>query len=172
MIFLASNSSSKVTAARDNFSSLDLDPVLSESLTNEEFVRRFQLTFDLLNQRERESLLVLADANKFNAGEAVLEAGIRSDQLYLVLSGSVTMMHEELAATTLSVGDVFGESAFVRGDGELFSYVTAEETVLLAIDFSYLNKLVRINPYFERRLEPSLSELHAHKLDLFEAQLC
>ena len=52
MIFLASNSSSKVTAARDNFSSLDLDPVLSESLTNEEFVRRFQLTFNLLNQRD------------------------------------------------------------------------------------------------------------------------
>ena len=172
MNYLAGKSSPYAAVPRASFSNADPESFLSGSLTNEEFVQRFELNFHLLNQRERESLLVLADSMEVQAGVTILEAGDPSEQLFLIKSGSVVMMHEDYLAKSLSVGEVFGESAFVRGDKELFDYKTAEETVLLTIDYSFLAKMVRINPYFSRRLVASLEEHLAHKLDLIDAKLC
>tara|TARA_B100000315_G_C14583421_1_gene591680 strand:- start:719 stop:1237 length:519 start_codon:yes stop_codon:yes gene_type:complete len=172
MIYLASKADFPIFASRNNFSFAAVDPILSGALMNENFIHHYRSSFKNLNQREKESLLVLADSWEIEAGEIVLEAGYLSHQLYIIVEGSVAMTCNDSEITSLGVGDIFGESAFVNGEGELFSFVTEEETVLLTIDFSFIAKLARLSSYFAGRFGTSISECLSRKLEIFEAKLC
>ena len=68
----------------------------------------------------------------FKAGEVIFDFGEKSDDLYLIHSGSVEIVSREgLVLATLKAGELFGEMASILGDRERTARaVTATNAVI------------------------------------------
>ncbi|MCA9639694.1 MAG: Stp1/IreP family PP2C-type Ser/Thr phosphatase, partial [Myxococcales bacterium] len=70
--------------------------------------------FRPLNDREILRVLQVTDAVQFNDGQFVMKEGDTGDELFIVLSGRVKVMHGDAVLTTLSPGEHVGEMALIR----------------------------------------------------------
>ena len=72
----------------------------------------------------------------FKAGEVIFDFGEKSDDLYLIHSGSVVIVSREgLVLGTLKAGELFGEMASILGEREHTAWaVTSTNAVIDVID--------------------------------------
>ena len=72
----------------------------------------------------------------FKAGDVIFDFGDKSDELYLIHSGSVEIVSREgLVLATLKAGELFGEMASIMGERERTARaVTASTSVIDVID--------------------------------------
>lgn len=72
----------------------------------------------------------------FKAGDVIFDFGDRSDELYLIHTGSVEIISREgLVLATLGAGELFGEMASIMGERERTAQaVTATTAVIDVID--------------------------------------
>ena len=78
----------------------------------------------------------------FKAGEVIFDFGEKSDDLYLIHSGSVEIVSREgLVRATLKVGELFGEMASILGERERTARtVTATNVVIDVIDSTTMRR--------------------------------
>ena len=78
----------------------------------------------------------------FKAGEVIFDFGEKSDDLYLIHSGSVEIVSREgLVLATLKAGELFGEMASILGERERTARaVTATNAVIDVIDSTTMRR--------------------------------
>ena len=85
----------------------------------------------------------------FKAGDVIFDFGDRSDEIYLINSGSVEIVSREgLVLATLKAGELFGEMASIMGERERTTRaVTASTSVIDVIDSGTMQrKLAEADP--------------------------
>lgn len=94
----------------------------------------------------------------FKEGETIIEEGKESNQMYVILEGSVEIWHNDKLLMTESEGDIFGELSLVDHALASASVVAASDTKLAAIDEKRFQFLVQQHPYFAISVMQKMSD--------------
>ena len=80
--------------------------------------------------------------NPFKSGEVIFDFGEKTDDLYLIRSGSAEIVSREvLVLATLKAGELFGEMASILGERERATrVVTATNAVIDVIDSTTMRR--------------------------------
>jgi serine/threonine protein phosphatase PrpC len=101
--------------------------------------------FAHLSYRERMALLDQSQSRAFEAGEDIISEGERSQQMFVLLSGSVAVGYNGQRLTKLTMGSHFGEMCVVE-DAPRSATITAEEPChVLVLERDQLYALMRKN---------------------------
>jgi serine/threonine protein phosphatase PrpC/CRP-like cAMP-binding protein len=115
-------SAANAEGGKDNITTIVIG-VGDAATKDEQGVARLRLQRDLLGRvplfrplSDREMLRVLqvTDVLSFEDGETVIEEGAKGDELFIVLSGTVSVCKRDTQITRLAQGAHFGEMALVR----------------------------------------------------------
>jgi CRP-like cAMP-binding protein len=111
--------------------------------------------------------IVGASANlAWPAGGSVFEKGTPGDALYIVLSGSVSIVdvgeNGESEITRVNPGDFFGEVSLMMDTSHSMSARAAEDSELMVLPKESLQELLEANPelhdHFRRKVEERFPE--------------
>jgi tetratricopeptide (TPR) repeat protein len=111
------------------------------------------------------------EAQSFLPGQKVVEEGDFGDSIFVIISGKAKVvahiLGNEIELATLSVGDVFGEVAFLTGRPRTASVIATDE--LRAMEFNrlileemfekYPEILKKLEDFYQSRLEDTLSKV-------------
>lgn len=99
-------------------------------------------TLELFEEKHLQAALQLSKIRKYAPGESIIEEGTYDCWIYYLVSGKVKIVKE---GKDLGVrdrrGDVFGEMGVIDGSPRSASVYAINETVCLATDASYLDRL-------------------------------
>ena len=114
--------------------------------------------FASLDDEQAERVLLATHEHLAQAGEAVVEQWQVSRDLYVVLSGAVTILVGSDRVRTLGSGEFFGELAAIDwgagfGRTRTATATATEPTRLLVLDWVLVNWLMKAAPAFGERLE-------------------
>jgi CRP/FNR family cyclic AMP-dependent transcriptional regulator len=99
-------------------------------------------TLELFDEKDLQGALQLSKMRKYEPGELILEEGSHDNWIYFLVSGKVRIVKHGKQLTVLSRrGDVFGEMGVIDGSARSASAYAIDETVCLATDSSYIDKL-------------------------------
>src|SRR5262249_53773111 len=90
-------------------------------------------------------VVLMAEAGKFRAGDAIVRTGDPAEEMYVILDGYTEvwagqgMGRQKL--TELRRGDVFGEMGFVRRSERTADVVAATDVEVLAVDQRFLDRV-------------------------------
>ena len=95
-----------------------------------------------LSAEDLRGILSLSNMIKYEPGEWIIREGQFDNRIYFLITGQVGIRKK---GETLSVlkrkGDIFGEMGIIDGSPRSDSIMAIEETVCLAVDVSYLDRL-------------------------------
>jgi CRP-like cAMP-binding protein len=128
------------------------------------------LLFADMRMGEVKRIALLGLIEKYDTGHYILRQGDSSREMYLLLSGTVEITVEsekgEVAVVERLVeGDTFGEMAFVTGDARSANVVSQEQTEVLRIDRSSLERVRRRFPKIASKLYFNLSAVLSKRLE-------
>jgi CRP-like cAMP-binding protein len=117
-----------------------------------------------LPPEEMEDVLVCVSPVELIAGVNVFHRGDAGDALYLIDSGTVTIVlnegeHEQVLAT-LEAGQSFGEMALLTGEPRTATARAATDVELLRIDKEHFDELLERSP----RLRQAVEDLNSQRL--------
>jgi len=99
-------------------------------------------TLELFDEKELQGALQLSKIRKYKPGELILEEDSYDSWVYFLISGKVRIAKHRGELTVLKHrGDVFGEMGVIDGSARSASVYAIDETVCLAIDASYIDRL-------------------------------
>jgi len=99
-------------------------------------------TLELFDEKDLQGALQLSKIRKYEPGELILEEDSYDSWIYFLVSGKVRVAKHEGELTVLKRrGDVFGEMGVIDGSARSASVYAIDETVCLAIDASYIDRL-------------------------------
>lgn len=99
-------------------------------------------TLELFDEKDLQGALQLSKMRKYEPGELILEEGSHDNWIYFLVSGKVRIVKYGKQLTVLSRrGDVFGEMGVIDGSARSASVYAVDETVCLATDASYVDRL-------------------------------
>ena len=119
-----------------------------------------------------DELLELAKHSKvddFGVGECLLQKGMITNKVYLILNG-VAKEHIEnknnelLHEHRLKGGDLFGLASLVRKEASLVTVCALSDIRVIAIDIQAMQDLLKNNPSVAQALE-SMADLHEKKIE-------
>lgn len=110
---------------------------------------------------------------KYEPGELIIEEGEYDNWIYFLISGKVDIQKR---GETISVlkrrGDLFGEMCIIDGSPRSASIVAIDETVCLAMDASYIDRLEGNNKVaFSSILYRVFAEILANRLRIADEEL-
>ena len=111
---------------------------------NMDFVRKLgkMPTLNLFSEEELKGVLQLSKIRKYDPGELILKEGYVDCWIYFLVSGKVKVVkHGEDLTILERTGDVFGEMGIINGSPRSASVYAVDETVCLATDASYIDRL-------------------------------
>jgi CRP-like cAMP-binding protein len=111
---------------------------------NTEIIRKLKRipTLEPFDERGLDGALDLSKIRKYGPGEMILKEGSYDNWIYILISGSVKIAKEGKELNVLKrVGDVFGEMGMIDGSAKSASAYAVDETVCLATDASYIDRL-------------------------------
>lgn len=110
--------------------------------------------FDLLNRlkditplkffdkKDFHNILKFSTIRRYTAGQTIIEEGSFDNRIFLLISGSVSILKKNEGITLLKrTGDIFGEMCVIDGTARSASVRTVEDSVCLAIDVSFIDNL-------------------------------
>ena len=111
---------------------------------NTELIRKLKQipTLEQFREEDLHGALGLSKIRKYNPGEVILEEGYYDHWIYFLVSGEVKVVkHSEDLNILKRTGDVFGEMGIIDGSPRSASVYAIVETVCLATDASYIDRL-------------------------------
>ncbi|HAR63966.1 MAG: hypothetical protein DKM50_12980 [Candidatus Margulisiibacteriota bacterium] len=131
----------------------------------------YNLAFgDDLIAREKEIFSRLG--KQYSSGELVVKEGDVSDQLFLVVSGSLKIVkdigtEDEKAIALLTDGEMFGEMSYFDNLPRSASVVAATDSEVLVLDREQFDMIFQLHPKWTTKIIQSLSNrIYLAYLDL------
>jgi len=95
-----------------------------------------------LNRGCMQEILCMSKMRKYEPGERIIQEGVFDCWFYIILSGKVRVVKHNTEIVRLeNIGEIFGEMAVIDGEARSASVFADTETVCLAIDASFLERL-------------------------------
>ena len=125
------------------------------------------------SEKDLKGLLELSKIRKYEPGELILEEGFYDCWIYFLISGKIRVVkHDEELSVLRRTGDVFGEMGIIDGSPRSASVYAIDETVCLATDASYIDRLSGNDKNaFSCILYRIFSEILANRLRLTSEEL-
>ena len=125
------------------------------------------------SEKALKGLLELSKVRKYEPGELILEEGVYDCWIYFLVSGKIRVVKHDKDLRVLSrTGDVFGEMGIIDGSPRSASVYAVDETVCLATDASYIDRLSgKEKNAFSSILYRIFSEILANRLRLTSEEL-
>jgi len=99
-------------------------------------------TLSSFSEDDLKGVLELSKIRKYEKGEVIIEEGVFDSWIYFLVSGEVKVVkHDNELSILKRTGDVFGEMGIIDGSPRSASIYAVEETVCLATDASYIDRL-------------------------------
>lgn len=130
-------------------------------------------TLDIFSEKDLKGLLELSKIRKYEPGELILEEGMYDCWIYFLISGKASVVkHGEDLSILKRTGDIFGEMGIIDGSPRSASVYAVDETVCLATDASYIDRLSGNDKIsFSYILYRIFSEILANRLRLTSEEL-
>ncbi len=130
-------------------------------------------TLDAFSEKDIKGLLELSKIRKYEPGELILAEGHSDCWIYFLISGKIRVAkHNEDLGVLRRTGDVFGEMGVIDGSPRSASVYAIDETVCLATDASYIDRLSGNDKIaFSYILFRIFSEILANRLRLTSEEL-
>lgn len=94
------------------------------------------------DEKDLKGALSLSKIRKYKPGELILEEGAYDNWIYFIISGKVKIVKGDKELSVLNrIGDIFGEMGVIDGSARSASVYAVDETVCLATDASYVDRL-------------------------------
>ena len=125
------------------------------------------------SERDLKGILELSKIRKYEPGEVILKEGVFDSWIYFLISGRIKVVkHDESLSILRRTGDVFGEMGIIDGSPRSASVVAIDNTVCLATDASYIDRLSGNDKIaFSCILYRVFSEMLANRLRLTSEEL-
>lgn len=125
------------------------------------------------SEKDLKGLLELSKIRKYEPGELILEEGVYDCCIYFLVSGKIKVVkHGDDLSVLRRTGDVFGEMGIIDGSTRSASVYAVDETVCLATDASYIDRLSGNDKNaFSCVLYRIFSEILANRLRLTSEEL-
>ncbi len=110
----------------------------------EDIYKRFkQLPFlKSLDDTILDELVILSKLQRYEAGELIIPEGVYDSWIYILISGTVSVLKNSKVITSFSdPGEMFGEVAVIDGSTRSASLVAATDTICLATDASFMDRV-------------------------------
>ena len=145
---------------------------LKDSINFFEKLRKMP-TLDAFSEKDLKGLLELSKIRKYEPGELILEEGLYDCWIYFLVSGKIRVVkHNKDLSVLRRTGDVFGEMGIIDGSPRSASVYAVDETVCLATDASYIDRLSGNDKIaFSYILYRIFSEILANRLRLTSEEL-
>ncbi len=85
-------------------------------------------------------------------GEVIFDQGAPGDVMYLIKSGSVSLMRGDTLLETVEANGIFGEMALVDSEPRSARAVAASDCQLIPVDPKWFFFMVEETPYFARHV--------------------
>lgn len=111
---------------------------------NDEIIRKMRKMpeLEIFSEQDLQGLMKLSKIRKYKPGEVILEEGCYDCWIYYLISGKVKVIKDNEQIRILQrTGDIFGEMGVIDGSARSASVITIKQTVCLAIDTSYVDRL-------------------------------
>lgn len=89
-----------------------------------------------------------AEAILFTAGTTIFEQGQKSEFMYVVVEGDVSLFHSGQEIASLSQGTILGEMAMLEKRPHYATAIAKTDCKLVAIDQKRFRFLIEQTPYF------------------------
>ena len=125
------------------------------------------------SEKDLKGILELSKIRKYEPGEMILKEGGFDCWVYFLISGKIKVVkHDESLSILHRTGDVFGEMGIIDGSPRSASIYAIDETVCLATDSSYIDRLSGNEKIaFSCILYRIFSEILANRLRLTSEEL-
>jgi CRP-like cAMP-binding protein len=87
-----------------------------------------------------------------NKGEVIFDQGAPGDVMYLIKSGTVSLLKGETLLETVEANGIFGEMALVDSEPRSARAVAASDCQLIPVDPKWFFFMVEETPYFARHV--------------------
>lgn len=120
---------------------MDESEYLKESQDIVEMIRAIP-SLKPFDEKDLKGVLKLSKIRKYGPGELIIEEGKYDCWIYFIVSGKVKIVKAGRALSVLQRrGDIFGEMGVIDGSARSASVYAVEETICLATDASYIDRL-------------------------------
>lgn len=125
------------------------------------------------SEADLRGLLRLSKMVRYGPKELIIKEGHYDNWIYFLISGKVGIMkQDETIAVLKRRGDLFGEMGIIDGSPRSASIVAIDETVCLAADISYMDRLQGNDKIaFNAILYRVFSEILANRLRLADEDI-
>ncbi|MBN2515971.1 MAG: cyclic nucleotide-binding domain-containing protein [Deltaproteobacteria bacterium] len=124
-------------------------------------------------EKDLEGLVRMSEVRKYEPGEFIIDEKFNDNWIYFLVSGIVRIVKEGKEIRVLRRrGDIFGEMAVIDGSERSASAYAIDETVCLALDASYMDRLSDTErSVFYSILYKTFAEILAERLRLTTEEL-
>jgi len=114
---------------------------LKDNINYVERLRKMPSLADF-SEKDLKGILEMSKIRKYEPDEVILEEGVFDCWIYFLVSGKIKVIkHDESLSVLSRTGDVFGEMGIIDGSPRSASVCAIDETVCLATDASYIDRL-------------------------------
>lgn len=94
------------------------------------------------DDKEFQNILKFSAIRRYSAGESIIEEGSFDNRIFILISGSVSVMKKSEDITSIKrTGDIFGEMCVIDGIARSASVCAAEDSVCMSVDISFIDRL-------------------------------
>lgn len=119
-----------------------------------------------LSEGDFKGILPLSKIKRFKAGDEIIKEGQFDNWIFFIMSGRFAITKKgETIGVLKECGDIFGEMCIIDGSPRSASIVALEDSVCLAMDASYIDRLEsRAKIYFQCILYHIFSQILVERL--------
>lgn len=121
--------------------------------------------FDGMSDEQAASCLGKSSTIECVSGDRVLKKGNVARNMFIVLSGTLEVRDGDRVIGTMTVGDVFGEIAFLLGTPRAADvYAVSDDVKILSLSESEIRKIIDSDPEIAARLMLNVSKMLCRRI--------
>lgn len=121
--------------------------------------------FDGMSEEQSASCLAKSSTIECISGDRVLKKGNVARNMFIVLSGTLEVRDGDRVIGTMTVGDVFGEIAFLLGTPRVADvYAVSDDVKILSLSESKIRKIIDSDPEIAAKLMLNVSKMLCRRI--------